>query len=124
LNCDDDDDDDDDDDVETQTRFERLQARKRVGDTTTLEEFQRIEQLELANPDPKGQQLGKVCCFDSCLFVKFGFVITNCAFFCIDLIYIVIIVVKVLKLADITIENNGSIEELNKAIESALKDVV
>jgi len=45
---------------DSQIRFERLKARGRVGDVADLEAFRRIEQLELANPDPLGQQLGLV----------------------------------------------------------------
>jgi dephospho-CoA kinase len=41
-------------------RFARLQERGRAGDCATLEDFQRIERAELANPDPLGQQVSLV----------------------------------------------------------------
>lgn len=42
------------------TRFARLQARGRAGDCNTLADFERIEEAELANPDPLGQQVRAV----------------------------------------------------------------
>lgn len=41
-------------------RFARLQARGRAGDCATLADFERIEEAELANPDPLGQQVRAV----------------------------------------------------------------
>ncbi|KAN0033754.1 hypothetical protein ACTFIV_000219 [Dictyostelium citrinum] len=47
-------------DSSVETRFQRIQSRKREGDTTTLEEFMSVEKREMNNPDPKGQQVSKV----------------------------------------------------------------
>ncbi len=38
-------------------RFERIKARKRVGDPNTLEEFKALEEREANSPDPYAQQL-------------------------------------------------------------------
>src|SRR5215468_8571272 len=38
-------------------RFERLRARGRVGDPTTLEDLRRLEARELGSDDPAAQQL-------------------------------------------------------------------
>ncbi|EGC29076.1 hypothetical protein DICPUDRAFT_84876 [Dictyostelium purpureum] len=43
-----------------ETRFQRIQNRNRIGDNQTLEQFMLIEKKEMNNPDPKGQQVGKV----------------------------------------------------------------
>jgi len=40
-------------------RFERLQARKRLGDSKTYEEFEAADRIENEHPDPAGQQLRK-----------------------------------------------------------------
>jgi len=40
-----------------EVRFKRLKLRKRTGDIETLEQFQKVEAAEFANPDPNGQQL-------------------------------------------------------------------
>jgi dephospho-CoA kinase len=47
-------------DCPSEIRFRRLKERGRLGDITSLEEFNRVEELELRNPDPNGQQLLKV----------------------------------------------------------------
>jgi hypothetical protein len=40
----------------TRARWDRLVARGRTGDSATFDEFIANETLELAHPDPEGQQ--------------------------------------------------------------------
>eukprot|EP00026_Physarum_polycephalum_P018862 Phypoly_transcript_20618.p1 GENE.Phypoly_transcript_20618~~Phypoly_transcript_20618.p1 ORF type:complete len:190 (+),score=24.95 Phypoly_transcript_20618:69-638(+) len=44
----------------TETRYERLKARGRVGDVKSFEHFLEVEKQELANSDKNGQQVQKV----------------------------------------------------------------
>ncbi|KYQ88550.1 hypothetical protein DLAC_11277 [Tieghemostelium lacteum] len=45
---------------DAEIRFQRIQSRNRVGDKQSLEQFKEIEQKEMNNPDPNGQQVSKV----------------------------------------------------------------
>ncbi|KNC52948.1 UPF0200 protein [Thecamonas trahens ATCC 50062] len=48
-------------DAEPSVRYHRMRARGRLGDSiTSFEEFAQTEALELAHPDPNGQQLAAV----------------------------------------------------------------
>ena len=47
-------------DADERTRFQRLGKRARPGDPKSLEDFRRLEQAELENSDPSGQQLAAV----------------------------------------------------------------
>jgi dephospho-CoA kinase len=48
-------------DAELEVRFERIQARGRVGDPVTLNDLLELESRELGSDDPAAQQLDAVC---------------------------------------------------------------
>jgi dCMP deaminase len=68
-------------------RLERIKARGRSGDATTLEEFRAQEDRELGSDDPAAQQL-----------------------------------MAVRDLADITLRNDGTLEELQQKLQAVLED--
>eukprot|EP01133_Synstelium_polycarpum_P012011 gene12011-14042_t len=43
-------------DCTPEIRYQRTKERARIGDTTTFKEFLVINEKEVRNPDPKGQQ--------------------------------------------------------------------
>jgi dCMP deaminase len=73
-------------DASEERRLERIKARGRPGDATTLEELRALQERELASEDPNAQQL-----------------------------------LAVRNMADIKLQNDGTIEELRQKIQAILE---
>ena len=73
-------------DADEAIRLERIRARRRSGDPTTLDELRRLEAAELGSDDPSTQQL-----------------------------------LAVRELADFSLDNGGSLEDLHEALQEMLE---